>query len=178
MPLLHHQQQASWPMANKQSTSVAIICMVSFIQAYLLVNIFPYQPYMTVFLWNHQYPNKSITAEQAGPYAAFLTTSFMIGRTITAHYWGRLADIYGRRMVLMTSLIGSGLACIWFGMTATYGGLFGAVMARGVIGAWNSIVGVTKTLASELAYFEFHNEVQLHDANTDRHKRLELSAWS
>ncbi|KAL7515080.1 hypothetical protein ACHAXN_013038 [Cyclotella atomus] len=167
---------------NKQSASVAVICTVSFIQAYLLVNIFPYQAYMSVFLWNRQHTDKIITVEQAGPYAAFLTTSFMIGRTLTAHYWGKLADIYGRRVTLITSLIGSGCACIWFGMASAYGG---AVLARGVIGAWNSIVGVTKTLATELAYYGFRNNVQIHNANSDLHKQetrivglvMSMRAW-
>jgi len=106
----------------------------------------------------HRYT--AISAEQAGPYATLLTTSFMIGRTCTAHFWGRLADCYGRRFVLLASLIGSGLACLWFGMTTIYGGLCGAVMSRGMLGAWNSIVGVTKTLATELAYFEFDENPQ------------------
>ncbi|KAL7521596.1 hypothetical protein ACHAWX_006275 [Stephanocyclus meneghinianus] len=144
-------------MCRRRSVSVAILCTVSFIQSYLLVNIFPYQAYMSVYLWNRQYIEKAITVEQAGPYAAFLTTSFMIGRTLTAHYWGRIADICGRRLILITSLIGSGWACLWFGMTIQYGGWFGAVAARGAIGAWNSIVGVIKTLATELAYYDYCN---------------------
>lgn len=40
----------------KQSMSVAVICLVSFIQAYLLVNIFPYQAYMSVYLYNYEIP--------------------------------------------------------------------------------------------------------------------------
>lgn len=115
----------------------------------------------------------AITVEQAGPYAAFLTTSFMIGRTLTAHCWGRLADIYGRRIVSMASLTESGLACIWFGMASTYSGLFGAIIARGVIGAWNSIVGVTKTYATELAYYEFDNGSKTHDVNSDQRQKEE-----
>ena len=167
----------------KQSMSVATVMSVSFIQAYLLVNIFPYQAYMSVFLWNRQHiENNAINVEQAGPYAAFLTTSFMIGRTFTAHYWGKLADIYGRRAALMISLIGSGCACIWFGITSTY---FGAVLARGVIGAWNSIVGVTKTLATELAYHDFADGTLLNGGNIDQHKQetrivglvMSMRAW-
>ena len=170
---------------KKQSTSVVILCMVSFIQAYLLVNIFPYQAYMSVYLWNRQHPERSITVEQAGPYAAFLTSSFMIGRTFTAHYWGRFADIYGRRVAIISSLIGSGWACLWFGMTSTYGGWLGAVAARGVIGGWNSIVGITKTLATELAYYDFDNEGHAHDVNDEQCKQetrivglvMSMRAW-
>ena len=107
----------------------------------------------------------------------------MIGRTATAHYWGKLADIYGRRVVLMTSLIGSGFACLWFGMTDSYGGWKGAVVARGVIGGWNSIVGVTKTLATEVAYFDVYSNdcrsTQIEQCNqtmcTTQHVRVRIS---
>ena len=39
-------------------------------------------------------------------------------------------------------------------MASTYGGLRGTVIARGVSGGWNSIVGVTKTIATELAHHD------------------------
>jgi MFS family permease len=190
--------------------------MVSFIQAYLLVSIFPYGAYMAVLLWNNNASSSSIlqhdsdmdsrrqqqlfqtitaaegdaqqttiirhlslrekvkskiprtiTVEDAGPYAALLATSFMIGRTVAALFWGHLADIYGRRMVLLISLIGSGFATLWFGMTTRYGGLGGAVMARGFVGAWNSIVGVSKTLATELAFHDFGDkDLTMHEGGS------------
>ena len=62
---------------------------------------------------------------------------------------GNLADVYGRRLVLILSLIGSGLASLWFGFASTYRS---CLLARGVLGAVNSTVGVTKTLATELAH--------------------------
>lgn len=108
-------------------------------------------------------PNK-ITVEDAGPYAALLATSFMIGRTIAAVPWGHLADIYGRKWVLIVSLIGSGVASLWFGTCTTYGGITGAVLARGVMGAMNSIVGVSKTMASELAHYDFDDD-EYYDCN-------------
>ena len=43
-------------------------------------------------------------------------------------------------------------------MCTSYSGITGAVVARGVMGAMNSIVGVSKTLASELAHYDFDDE--------------------
>lgn len=209
----------------RRATSVFTLCMVTFIQAYLLVSIFPYGAYMAVLLWNNNASSSStlqqnsdmdsrrqqlfqtinasgedtqheqttirrrrlllrerikskiprtITVEDAGPYAALLATSFMIGRTVAALFWGHLADIYGRRMVLLISLIGSGFATLWFGMTTRYGGLGGAVMARGFVGAWNSIVGVSKTLATELAFHDFGDkDLTMHEGGSNDKENVE-----
>lgn len=130
------------------------------------MSVFPYAAYMAVLLWNepltHEHPEErrlstedKITVEDAGPYAALLATSFMLGRTFAALIWGKLADVYGRKWVLLASLFGSGFASLWFGMSTTYST---AVLSRGVIGAWNSVVGVSKTLATELAYHDFGSE--------------------
>lgn len=145
---------------------VIALCSVTLVQAYLLVSVFPYSAYLVVHLC------KDVTIEEAGPYAASLATAFMLGRTIASQFWvrrlakgyrlckrashsplkvkqGNLADVYGRRLVLILSLIGSGLASLWFGFASTYRT---ALLARGICGAVNSTVGVTKTLATELAH--------------------------
>ncbi|KAL9188210.1 hypothetical protein ACHAXT_006588 [Thalassiosira profunda] len=143
----------------RRATSVAALCLVTFLQAYLLVSVFPYGAYLAVHLWNRPsaYAENThpITVEEAGPYAALFATSFMIGRTAAAVIWGNLADVYGRKWVLLASLVGSGVASLWFGMCTSYAN---AVVARGVMGAWNSIVGVSKTLATELAYHDFGSD--------------------
>ena len=113
---------------------------------------------MSVYLYNSDHAGDAITVETAGPYAALLATSFMIGRTVAAVPWGGLADVYGRKWVLIASLLGSGLSSLWFGMCSRYGGIGGAVVARGVMGALNSTVGVSKTMASELAHYDFDDD--------------------
>ena len=123
------------------TSSVVALCSVTFLQAYLLVSVFPYAAYIPVHFLH-------ISEEDAGPFAALFATSFMIGRTVSAHLWGLLADIYGRRFVIILSLIGSGAASLWFGLTDSYNQ---ALMARFMTGAWSSIVGVSKTVATELA---------------------------
>ncbi len=145
---------------NSRAASIVALCSVTFLQAYLLVGVFPYAAFMAVnFL--------QIQEEQAGPYAALFATSFMIGRTATAHLWGLLADLYGRRFAMMCSLAGSGFASLWFGFATSFSQ---AIVARGMIGALNSIVGVSKTVATELAFYDFdecNNQLEYGEADTD-----------
>lgn len=147
-------------MMNKRAASIVALCSVTFLQAYLLVGVFPYAAFMAVnFL--------QIQEEQAGPYAALFATSFMIGRTATAHLWGVLADLHGRRFAMICSLAGSGFASLWFGFATSFSQ---AIVARGVIGALNSIVGVSKTVATELAFYDFgecSNQQEYREVNTD-----------
>jgi MFS family permease len=153
---------------NERAAGVVALCSVTFLQAYLLVGVFPYAAFMAIqFL--------QIQEEQAGPYAALFATSFMIGRTMTAHLWGLLADVYGRRFAMICSLVGSGLASLWFGMANSYSQ---AIVARGMIGAWNSIVGVSKTVATEFAFHNFddcnnQNREAVVDENADEQQQLE-----
>ena len=63
--------------------AVIALCSVTLVQAYLLVNVFPYSAYLVVHLCSN------VTVEEAGPYAASLATSFMLGRTIAAQFWVR-----------------------------------------------------------------------------------------
>ncbi|KAL7435550.1 hypothetical protein ACHAXM_004709 [Skeletonema potamos] len=143
---------------NERAAGVVALCSVTFLQAYLLVGVFPYAAFMAIqFL--------QIQEEHAGPYAALFATSFMIGRTMTAHLWGLLADVYGRKFAMMCSLVGSGLASMWFGMANSYNQ---AIVARGMIGAWNSIVGVSKTVATE---FAFHNFDNCNNQNVETHEQ-------
>lgn len=123
------------------TSSIVALCSVTFLQAYLLVSVFPYAAYIPVHFLH-------ISEEDAGPFAALFATSFMIGRTVSAHLWGLLADTYGRRFVIILSLIGSGIASLCFGLTDSYNQ---ALIARFMTGAWSSIVGVSKTVATELA---------------------------
>lgn len=144
----------------KRSASTAALCAAAFAQAYLLVNVFPYAAYMSVFLLNGRASTTvgRVAVEDAGRYAALLASSFMVGRTVASVPWGVLADARGRRAALIASLACSGCASLWFGTATRYGGWAGAVAARGCMGAANAIVGVTKTVASELAFHDFDEE--------------------
>ena len=89
-------------------------------------------------------PMESSASQQiyhcSGLYEAFLTTSFVIDRTLTAHYRGKPADFNGRRVVLKwLHYDGEWMRVHLIGVASTYGALCGAVIARELIGGWNSL---------------------------------------
>lgn len=68
---------------------------------------------------------------------AFLTTLVFSASAVTGFWvtpiWGGLSDRFGRRPLLMISMVGSGLACLWFGLLHSFWALC----------ACNALVGAT-----------------------------------
>lgn len=67
--------------------------------------------------------------------AGWLTTSFSIMQFIFAPIWGRASDLYGRRPMILLSLIGSALAFFLFGMADSLWMLFAARIGAGILTA-------------------------------------------
>jgi MFS family permease len=128
---------------TKKAMSLVALCICTFTQSWLMISVFPYSGFMAIYLIPH------ITEETAGPYAGLLASSFMIGRAVTSYGWGQLADIYGRRCVLFSSLGLSGLFSFLFGMSPTYSC---ALVLRFFCGFSNGMQGIVKTAVSELAH--------------------------
>ena len=78
--------------------SVGILCLSSLANGLIIVSVFPYAGFMVLKVL------PDTTPETAGTYAGWIAASFMAGRFGTAYLWGRLADTYGRVVVLKTSL--------------------------------------------------------------------------
>jgi MFS family permease len=81
---------------------------------YLIMSVFPYSGFMVI----HLVPG--VDHENAGLYAGFLTSSFMVGRAFSAYPFGKIADIYGRKFVLVLSLAVSAIGSVAFGYSTSY----------------------------------------------------------
>lgn len=46
-----------------------------------------------------------LTHESVGFYAGVLSSSFMVGRAFSSYPWGKIADIYGCKFVVIVSLL-------------------------------------------------------------------------
>lgn len=129
-------------ISQRHYASTAAICMCTFTHSWLLVSVFPYAGFMVINLV------KGTTEETAGTKAGLLSAAFMIGRAITSYGWGRLADTYGRRIVLFVSLVLSAVFSVLFGMSTTFGMAF---LWRFFLGASNGVAGIAKAIVSETA---------------------------
>jgi MFS family permease len=140
-------EEAAMPMTPSMSwierrhyTSTAAMCLCTFTHSWLLVSVFPYSGFMVIKLVS------GTDEENAGSYAGLLAASFMIGRAITSYGWGRIADIYGRRIVFFVSLVLSALFSILFGLSSSFRFAF---FWRFLLGASNGVAGISKVVVSE-----------------------------
>lgn len=56
----------------------------------------------------------------SGYFTGLLPSSFMVGRAISAYAWGVVADRYGRRPVILSSLGATGVLAVAFGFSTTF----------------------------------------------------------
>ncbi|CAE6426909.1 unnamed protein product [Rhizoctonia solani] len=76
-----------------------------------------------------------------GLWTGILVSAFFIAQFLTSLLWSSLAERFVRRIVLVTSLVGSGLTCIAFGMSKSFGY---AITIRLLQGAFGGAVGVAR----------------------------------
>jgi MFS family permease len=131
----------SW-IERRHYTSTAAMCLCTFTHSWLLVSVFPYSGFMVIKLV------PGTDEENAGSYAGLLAASFMIGRALTSYGWGRIADIYGRRIVFFVSLVLSAIFSVLFGLSSSFRIAF---LWRFLLGASNGVAGISKAVVSETA---------------------------
>ncbi len=130
--------------------TVIALAFTVFVQSYLLEGVFPYAGFLTMHLFsseNKEQTDFNVNEETVGKYAGYIACSFMVGRTITAILWGRIADAYGRVFVLELSLVASAITSLGFGFASTYRE---ALLWRFLMGVGNGITGTIKCLLSEI----------------------------
>lgn len=113
--------------------STAALCSSVLTMFFLLMSVFPYSGYMVLFLLrDDNATNRTpVTRETVGLDAGILTSSFMIGRAISGFPWGKLADVYGRKFVLVVALVASAVGSVAFGCATSYRS---AILIRFVMG--------------------------------------------
>lgn len=78
---------------------------------------------------------KGIPVNEASPHGAWLIAAYAITQFIFAPVIGNLSDQYGRRPVLLTSLLGFGIDYIILALAPDYGWLFFGRIVAGITGA-------------------------------------------
>ena len=78
---------------------------------------------------------KGIPANEASPYGSYLLAAFAITQFAFAPIIGNLSDRFGRRPVLLSSLLGFGIDYIILALAPAYGWLFIGRVIAGITGA-------------------------------------------
>lgn len=78
---------------------------------------------------------KNIPANEASTYGGFLISAYAVTQFLFAPVIGNLSDKYGRRPVLLSSLIGFGIDYLFLALAPTYGWLFVGRIIAGITGA-------------------------------------------
>jgi len=78
---------------------------------------------------------KNITVNEASPYGAWLLSAYAVTQFVFAPVIGNLSDKYGRRPVLLSSLLGFGIDYLFLALAPSYGWLFVGRIIAGITGA-------------------------------------------
>ena len=89
----------------------------------------------------------NVTKERAGYTSGVLISVFMIGQFLSGKVLGRCSDLYGRRPVMLFSLLGSGICIIAFGMSTSF---TMAMVTRVIHGLVNGNIGIAKAVVGEI----------------------------
>jgi len=115
-----------------------IVCLCSTLP---IQSLFPYLYFMIRDL------NVAEREEDIGYYAGFVGAAYMFGRTLTAVLWGVVADKYGRKPVIVISILSVIIFNTLFGLSTTY---WMAIATRALLGFLCGLLGPIKAYASEV----------------------------
>jgi DHA1 family tetracycline resistance protein-like MFS transporter len=115
-------------MANPRKAAVGFIFITLLIDVMGWGLIIPVMPRLISEL-------KSIPINEASPYGALLLSVYAITQFVFAPLIGNLSDKYGRRPVLLSSLLGFGIDYIFLALAPGYGWLFAGRIIAGITGA-------------------------------------------
>jgi DHA1 family tetracycline resistance protein-like MFS transporter len=115
-------------MANPRKAAVGFIFITLLIDVMGWGLIIPVMPRLISEL-------KNIPVNEASPYGALLLSVYAITQFVFAPVIGNLSDKYGRRPILLSSLLGFGIDYIFLALAPTYGWLFVGRIIAGITGA-------------------------------------------
>lgn len=100
-----------------------------------------------------------ISHRDASFYAGLLVSAYAIAEAMTAPLWGMVSDVYGRKPIALSGLLGVALSSLMFGLAPTY---WVALLARFIGGALNGNVAIMQTMVAEMVKNPAHERKQCH----------------
>lgn len=89
----------------------------------------------------------NVPKPEVAKWAGITSAVFALSQSLTGIAWGRASDSFGRKPIILTSMVCTMLASLCFGFSRN---LAWAIAARSFAGASNGNVGIIRTVVAEL----------------------------
>ncbi|KAK3310450.1 major facilitator superfamily domain-containing protein [Chaetomium strumarium] len=118
---------------------LAILAVARFAEPLALTSVFPYLPEMIASF--------GVEKDEVARWAGFTGAIFSVTQSLTAVFWGRASDKYGRKPVILSGLANTMVCFLLWGMSTS---LPMAITVRAVMGGGNGNVGIIRTMVAEM----------------------------
>ncbi|KAM0344434.1 hypothetical protein ACHAPU_007618 [Fusarium lateritium] len=125
------------PKLPKQQLAILAIARIAEPMAY--TSVFPYLPSMVASF--------GIPTNKVGSWVGLTSGVFSVSQSITAVAWGKAADTYGRKPMIILGLLSTMICFIVWGMSTS---LPMAIIVRAIQGGGNGNVGIIRTVVAEM----------------------------
>ncbi|KAL3623296.1 hypothetical protein CASFOL_032112 [Castilleja foliolosa] len=112
--------------------------------------------------------------EDIGYYAGFVGSSFMLGRALTSIFWGKIADKYGRKPVIIIGSFSIVVLSTLFGFSVNF---WMALITRFLLGSLNGVLGPIKAYAVETVREEYQSLALSTEIEITRVTEIVSTAW-
>lgn len=118
---------------------IFLLCYARFVEPIAFFSIFPYIKQMAQ-------DNGNLPETDAGFYSGLIESLFSLTQMCVMMFWGRAADRFGRKPILVFSLIGVTLATAIFGMAKT---ILQMILCRCLAGVFAGTIVTIRTMIAE-----------------------------
>ncbi|CAD6442313.1 92c81509-f3a4-43ed-a67a-812f04ac4713 [Sclerotinia trifoliorum] len=118
---------------------LTILAICRFAEPVALTSVFPYLPEMI--------ESFGVEEKDVAKWAGITSAVFSLAQCITAIFWGRASDTFGRKPTILAGLTCTMILNIVWGMSVS---LPMAIIARALQGAFNGNVGIIRTMVAEM----------------------------
>ncbi|KAK4240820.1 protein zinc induced facilitator-LIKE 1 [Achaetomium macrosporum] len=118
---------------------IAVLCYAPWVEPVAFFSVFPYMNQMAQ-------ENGKLADADVGFYSGLIESLFSLTQMVVMILWGRAADRFGRKPVLVVSLAGVSFATALFGMAKT---IWQIVLFRCLAGVFASTIVTIRTMISE-----------------------------
>lgn len=120
---------------------ILVLCYGRFVEPVAFFSIFPYINKMAQ-------RNGNLADADVGFYSGLIESMFSLTQMVLMILWGRAADRFGRKPVLVLSLLGVSLATVLFGLAQT---IWQMVLFRCLAGVFAGTIVTIRTMLSEVS---------------------------